>query len=65
MPLLPITDRSTVVSLAWVVIDCGIPLTGVLTIQSLYDLRIDEGDTVYIAFKASAVMVFPEGNTEK
>ncbi|KAF5087001.1 Vitamin B12 import ATP-binding protein BtuD [anaerobic digester metagenome] len=51
-------------SLAWVVVDCGISLTGVLTIQSLYDLRIDEGNTVFIAFKASAVMVFPEGNEQ-
>jgi molybdopterin-binding protein len=48
-------------SLAWVVVDCGITLTGVLTIKSMYDLKIDEGDTVFITFKASAVMVFPDG----
>jgi len=52
-------------SIAWVVIDCGIFLTGVLTIQSLYELRIDEGDTIFIAFKASAVMVFPEETQKK
>jgi len=46
-------------SLAWVMVDCGLSLTGVLTIQSLFDLKIDDGDTVYITFKASAVTVFP------
>ena len=52
-------------SLAWVVVDCGICLTGVLTIRSMYDLKIDEGDTVFITFKASAVMVFPNGQNKE
>ncbi|PWR76038.1 ATP-binding cassette domain-containing protein [Methanospirillum stamsii] len=49
-------------SLAWVMVDCGICLTGVLTVQSLFELEIDDGDVVYITFKASAVTVFPDEN---
>lgn len=52
-------------SLAWVMVDCGFSLTGVLTVQSLFELGIDDGDMVYITFKASAVMVFPDEKWDK
>ena len=46
-------------SCAWVQADCGLTITGVVTVQSLYSMNIEDGDEIYVTFKASAVMVFP------
>ncbi|MDI6875357.1 MAG: ABC transporter ATP-binding protein [Methanomicrobiales archaeon] len=45
---------------AHVVVDCGVPITALVTIRSAEDLDLRIGREVYASFKASTVHVIPE-----
>jgi tungstate transport system ATP-binding protein len=44
-------------SLSRITVDCGIPLTVIITLRSSEELGLSEGDSVRISFKASAIHV--------
>ena len=51
-------------SFAQVTVDVGFPVKSELTLSSLSDLGLAEGDSVCVQFKATALSVNPKGNPE-
>ncbi len=42
-----------------VIIECGLPVTAYLTAHSVLEMRLAEGMTTYVSFKATAVHILP------
>ncbi len=46
-------------------VDCGIPITALVTIRSAEDLNLEPGKTIWISLKATAVHVLARNNQHK
>ena len=55
-----ITQITTNRPLAWIRIDCGFPLTVLITIKSMQEMNLNVGTKIYASFKATGVHVIPQ-----